>query len=727
MKKIALAMMMSAFAGVALAQDSVSNTGGLPGDGLDAYDPALQCVDYVVDLTPFFGSKGTPLNIGPVLKTSKSDPAFFGSQWSAHTLSRDIVDVQNSAAPGYAEWFVAGEGINPMENNQANVIPAPQGNLKQIAMSLAEFSGNLNGILGAVVNIDPAQPNRLWVKRVNAVTNGANSSEQNAAIGNGGITAFGDMTFRADSFQVAGPSPIGGQNLFNINLFARDCQTVNSLSFAGMSDVTAGVRPVDASGVIHNVPNITGDGILMGTNFNAEYVYGNVAPATSTGAHLQGINHRGAVAYMLQSGACFGGPNGTAAVLARPASNETTNIDVWGVEADGSITPGSGFTIALPASIEDKCDPNIVFSDTNGYAANVGSGHAGAFNGFRSQTAFRGGTSQVALQRDPFAADRLLVAATVYGDDSGGFQADPFNYIAVARIDCANQTPEWAVVAYSQEFLSFGPGITGDGKEICTAGGQVIGKMTTLDRVTGGSPVGPSISAPAIDAAGNVWFLAAVELTHFKDGTPRMMPDTDSALIRAIYNPSTLCYDLELVMELGEVFRGQNSDTEYQIGFLSIADSDSLASGTLFSANVSERAFLGSTPTTLLPTSAANWLGGLVVAAECVYDAEGDLDFEDPTGGAGNPASLDESYNSLLYIAGGREFICGDIDCNGSIDAFDIEPFILALLNPAQYAIDFPNCELAVADINGDGQVDSFDIEPFISVVLSQGANGCAW
>lgn len=66
-------------------------------------------------------------------------------------------------------------------------------------------------------------------------------------------------------------------------------------------------------------------------------------------------------------------------------------------------------------------------------------------------------------------------------------------------------------------------------------------------------------------------------------------------------------------------------------------------------------------------------------------------------------------------------FVKGDINCSGGVDAFDIEPFILALLDPAQYAIDFPACDLSTADINGVDGVNSFDIEPFIGCVLNAG------
>ncbi len=59
----------------------------------------------------------------------------------------------------------------------------------------------------------------------------------------------------------------------------------------------------------------------------------------------------------------------------------------------------------------------------------------------------------------------------------------------------------------------------------------------------------------------------------------------------------------------------------------------------------------------------------------------------------------------------------GDMNCDGAVDAFDVEPFIQALTDPAGYALQYPACNLVQADINGDGAVDAFDIEPFINLL----------
>ncbi len=49
-----------------------------------------------------------------------------------------------------------------------------------------------------------------------------------------------------------------------------------------------------------------------------------------------------------------------------------------------------------------------------------------------------------------------------------------------------------------------------------------------------------------------------------------------------------------------------------------------------------------------------------------------------------------------------------DANCDGTIDAFDIEPFIAILTGG-------PACSACAADADGNGVVDAFDIEPFIA------------
>ncbi|MBL8878540.1 MAG: autotransporter-associated beta strand repeat-containing protein [Phycisphaerales bacterium] len=62
-----------------------------------------------------------------------------------------------------------------------------------------------------------------------------------------------------------------------------------------------------------------------------------------------------------------------------------------------------------------------------------------------------------------------------------------------------------------------------------------------------------------------------------------------------------------------------------------------------------------------------------------------------------------------------------DMNCDGFVDNFDIDPFVLALTAPAVYAAAFPSCDAANGDVNGDGTLNNFDIDVFVNCILSGG------
>jgi hypothetical protein len=59
----------------------------------------------------------------------------------------------------------------------------------------------------------------------------------------------------------------------------------------------------------------------------------------------------------------------------------------------------------------------------------------------------------------------------------------------------------------------------------------------------------------------------------------------------------------------------------------------------------------------------------------------------------------------------------GDLDCSGIVDFGDINPFVLALMDPVGYYAAFPGCQRMNADVSGDGHVSFEDIDPFIALL----------
>jgi hypothetical protein len=70
-----------------------------------------------------------------------------------------------------------------------------------------------------------------------------------------------------------------------------------------------------------------------------------------------------------------------------------------------------------------------------------------------------------------------------------------------------------------------------------------------------------------------------------------------------------------------------------------------------------------------------------------------------------------------VFGTAGPQHLPGDLNCDGAVNAFDIDPFVLALTDPAGYAAAHADCNIELADTNGDGVVNAFDIDPFVRLL----------
>jgi hypothetical protein len=79
------------------------------------------------------------------------------------------------------------------------------------------------------------------------------------------------------------------------------------------------------------------------------------------------------------------------------------------------------------------------------------------------------------------------------------------------------------------------------------------------------------------------------------------------------------------------------------------------------------------------------------------------------------------SYHAGLFIL--RFFIPGDVNCDGRVNVFDIDPFVQVLVSASEhppfgsYLAAFPKCDAQRADCNGDGAVNTFDIDAFVQIL----------
>jgi uncharacterized membrane protein len=74
-------------------------------------------------------------------------------------------------------------------------------------------------------------------------------------------------------------------------------------------------------------------------------------------------------------------------------------------------------------------------------------------------------------------------------------------------------------------------------------------------------------------------------------------------------------------------------------------------------------------------------------------------------------------YNGQQWRACRLTPAYADLNCDGVISFDDIDPFVLALSDPAGYQQQYPNCDALDGDCNGDGAVTFDDINPFVALL----------
>lgn len=92
-----------------------------------------------------------------------------------------------------------------------------------------------------------------------------------------------------------------------------------------------------------------------------------------------------------------------------------------------------------------------------------------------------------------------------------------------------------------------------------------------------------------------------------------------------------------------------------------------------------------------------------------------------PGGATGSvDVSLETAWaNEIFEDAYEYVFNVGDLNCDAVVGFGDINPFILALANPHEYARRYPDCPLGNRDINGNGTFGFDDVNPFVKLLAS--------
>jgi hypothetical protein len=83
-----------------------------------------------------------------------------------------------------------------------------------------------------------------------------------------------------------------------------------------------------------------------------------------------------------------------------------------------------------------------------------------------------------------------------------------------------------------------------------------------------------------------------------------------------------------------------------------------------------------------------------------------------------NEEHREENQNLFFLAVGAPERTPCDTNCDGTVNAFDIDCFVYALVDPLKYCWACPRCNPLNADINNDGQINSFDIGLFVDCLV---------
>jgi hypothetical protein len=695
-----------AFGGLSSAQDSVATAPG-QSDAISAFDLDLQRVRYVVDLSPVVSGWGTAFGVAPVLKATRSIATGFSTQilGGAGLSAGHRTNVEIPSTP-FSLWTAPGQGVNPAFNGGpgSSVTKTTFGRAFGVAFSdfgLETADQTLaSSAVGAIVGQDSANPARLFVERTTALVSRNDVMEpDSSSISMGSVDEGGNVYLRVDDFGATlGFASVKGENVLAVSLAERDVTpgSVGALNFlinlsgspTGLNQTLSGATAtrflINNGTTTLNTPIGVYTPILpsrpelshatLALDFRGRVTLGRdtSSAATSTTSHLaSGVGGlRGNPTFSIAKDLAGTPTAGVVAALAIPTgSTRATMINAFGLTTSSnpatapSITPGSATSAALPSPI-------------NGPAGFVGNATGQAeFTHYLSQVSFRGPSGQVGVGRTNAGELVLAAVATDPGAPAGARE-----FLAIATRNPTSGAFTWTVAAHPGMAVLNGPPSSGSATQ--------IGALATQ------SPA--SISTPAVDLLGNVYFVAAWDDAR-PTGSPgpggESGPGRKTGLFRAV-RADTGEYALELLLCSGQTVLGANSQTPWTIARLTLADADSVASGGFHGGQVLQAQIPGRETTNSRSSFAA---GGVIVNATIRYDR----------------GAQSDSYEAVLFL-GPRNALTGDANGDGIVNFADLN---LVLAN-----FGFSGTPGSLSgDLNGDGVVNFADLNLVLS---SFGATG---
>jgi len=307
-----------------------------------------------------------------------------------------------------------------------------------------------------------------------------------------------------------------------------------------------------------------------------------------------------------------------------------------------------------------------------------------------------------AFHHQPVLGDGVLYAAL----DTSFFFEDSTHRASIFALDLGTGNPAWRWISPNLDTFFDGPAVGHDGYIYHASAANVPrGASGHLYRIRPDGmldwsvDIGAGVNAtPAVDGENNVYLgdMAGIAFKYSAQGAQLWAYDTISGQILA----SPVLNRSRVTVGSADGLHVVNAET---------GERDALfAPGTFPMAQVSDRA--------------GNAFFYTFDAAGTVFGfgQRGRQWWSFETGAGVSVNAMAIAANGRLLVGNSETLkayvapVLGDLNCDGALNAFDIEPFILALANPTNYAKRYPQCHRSLADINGNGVVNASDLKRFV-------------